>query len=237
MRPGARHLAVLALGLAAAGPAARAYGEELRFTKEEAAQGYAVVLNGGVRGRPDHACFTCHGYDGVADPSGAFPRIAGQPAWYLFKQLEDYAAGTRPNAIMSPIARALSGEEMHKVAAWYALQAGAPYYPRPVAEPLTLQRGGALSAVGDPERGIRACADCHAPGGTGAPPSFPYLAGQYAPYQILQLELWREGVRRNDPLGVMAAIARRMSDDQIRAVSLYFEAARPILGQQTISLK
>ena len=58
-------------------------------------------------------------------------------------------------------------------------------------------------------------------------PVYPYLAGQYAAYLELQLDLWREGTRGGDPLNVMENIAKQMTDEQVRAVSLYFASVRP----------
>ena len=56
----------------------------------------------------------------------------------------------------------------------------------------------------------------------------PYLSGQHADYLALQLSLWKQGVRKNDPMNVMAAIAEKMSDEDIRAVSDYYARVRPL---------
>lgn len=188
-------------------------------------RGRAVALGAGGAAEPHAACVTCHGMDGVGDASGAFPRLTGQAGWYLYKQLKDYATGTRPNDVMSPIAGALDDRQMADVAAYYAEQE-ARSAEMPQADPLTLQEGGVISAMGIPDKGVAACVNCHGPAGRGLPPSFPYLAGQYPAYVELQLRLWRDGVRRNDPLGVMAVIARALSDEEMRAVSLYFASVR-----------
>jgi cytochrome c553 len=84
-----------------------------------------------------------------------------------------------------------------------------------------------LSALGDAARGIRACEVCHADAGVGIAPSFPYLAGQYAYYTERQLLLWKADARRNDPLEVMAEIAERLEEEEIRALALYFARVRP----------
>ena len=76
-------------------------------------------------------------------------------------------------------------------------------------------------------REIRACEICHADAGVGIAPSFPYLAGQYADYTERQLLQWKAGDRRNDPLNVMAEIAERLEDEEIRALALYFARVRP----------
>src|SRR3954454_8410250 len=71
-------------------------------------------------------CGQCHGADGKGDPSGPYPRLAGQAALYLYKQLDDYASGSRKNEVMGPIAQALSDQERQDAAAYYAGQ-NAPY--------------------------------------------------------------------------------------------------------------
>lgn len=192
-------------------------------------RGRAVALGAFEGGTREQACVACHGLDGRGDGSAAFPRLTGQDAAYLAKQLRDYAAGSRPNPVMGPIARALSEEQRRDVAAYYAAQE-APLFPPPEADPLLVQQGGVLSAVGAPARGIGACTSCHGPAGVGLPPTGPYLAGQYAGYVELQLRLWQEGTRRNDAMNVMAELARRMTPEEIRAVASYFAQVRALGG-------
>ena len=63
--------------------------------------------------------------------------------------------------------------------------------------------------------------------GAGLPPSVPYLAGQYAGYMELQLQLWKAGIRDNDSMNVMSTIARKMDEEDMRAVSEYYARVRP----------
>ncbi|MGR3496907.1 c-type cytochrome [Citreimonas sp.] len=188
--------------------------------------GRLVAMGGAESGGSGMACVTCHGANGRGDGSGVFPRLAGLPGWYMYKQLMDYASGARPNEIMTGIAQKLTEEEMEAVATYYAA-IDAPF--RNVTgeiSPDLLQWGGMLGAVGSAEKGIPACVNCHGPSGTGNPPSVPYLAGQYATYMEHQLMLWREGTRDNDPMNVMSAIASKMSDEDMRAVSEYYARVR-----------
>lgn len=184
--------------------------------------GRAVV----VGGTEATACFQCHGLDGVGDAAGAFPRLTGQAAFYMYKQLIDYASGARPDDIMGPIARAMTEPQMADVAFYYSL-VNAPRAERPEVDLEVLARGREIARDGIEDADIEACNLCHGRNGTGDPPLFPYLAGQYAPYTELQLLLWKQGVRRNDPLDVMADIASAMSEEDIRAVALYYEWLRP----------
>jgi cytochrome c553 len=176
---------------------------------------------------PDHACARCHGVLGTGKPEEGAPRLANQPRLYLEKQLRDFVAGTRQSDKMTPVARALSAEQREAVAAYYGSLWEVSYPEVPYADPVLVQRGGVLSAVGDSAREIRACAICHADAGVGIAPSFPYLAGQYADYTERQLLGWKAGARRNDPLDVMAEISERLEDEEIRALALYFARVRP----------
>ena len=189
--------------------------------------GRLVAMGGAEQGGSGMACITCHGAEGQGDGSGAFPRLAGLPGWYMYKQLVDYAAGSRPNDVMTGVAQRLTEYEMEAVSAYYAA-IDAPYAPVPgEADVAPLQWGGQLGAVGSAEKGIPACVNCHGPSGTGNPPSVPYLAGQYANYMTYQLQLWREGVRDNDAMNVMSSIASKMTDEDMRAVSEYYARVRP----------
>lgn len=186
--------------------------------------GQAVVV-GGSQGQVT-ACFSCHGLDGAGDGSGAFPRLTGQPAFYLYKQLLDYASGARSNDIMSPIAQQMSEPQMQDVAAYYALaRADLPPPPAPPA-PAVLALGQKIAEDGLPERNVTACVWCHGANNGGHPPSFPALAGQYAAYTELQLLFWKQGLRRNDPMNVMREIAQQLDLNEIRALALYLESVR-----------
>ena len=175
----------------------------------------------------EKTCSECHGVLGIGRPQEETPRLAGQPRFYLNKQLDDFASGARFSAKMTPVARALTPAQRAAVAAYYASLHVIPYPEAPYGDPILVQKGGVLSAIGDLESEVRACEICHADAGVGIAPSFPYLAGQYAYYTERQLLLWKAGIRRNDPLEVMAEIAERLDEEEIAALALYFARIRP----------
>lgn len=185
------------------------------------------IAIGGMHGEASLPCVQCHGLAGAGNSSGAFPRLADQAGWYLYKTLQDYAAGLRPNQTMQTVARLLTDDQMQDVAAYYASVRNAPYPAGPDAGGELLQIGAVIATAGLPEQGLPACQSCHGPRGTGNPPVYPYLAGQFAAYTEHQLHLWKEGLRDGDPMNVMELIAKNMTDQQIRAVALYFAALRP----------
>jgi cytochrome c553 len=67
-------------------------------------------------------CVACHMVDGNStDPN--FPRLAGQHADYIVKELEDYKSGARKNPIMNGLAATLSKQDREDLAAYFASQA------------------------------------------------------------------------------------------------------------------
>jgi cytochrome c553 len=194
--------------------------------------GRAIVVgayNFGQTPQPQRGnCFQCHGMNGKGDQAAAFPRLTDQSYKYLYESLKNYASGVRNNPIMSPIAKALADQQMRDVAAYYAVQTDAPYGPRPEVDPDVLQYGASLAAVGSATRGVQGCINCHGPDGAGLAPTYPYLGGQYANYLQSQLRAWKTGARRGGAAGgIMEYIAKRMTDEDIRAVSLYYARMRP----------
>lgn len=179
------------------------------------ATGEVIAFSGGDGGQTN-ACFTCHGVRGEGD-GRLSPRLAGLDAGYLQRQMDDYVAGRRDHAVMRAIVRKLSLDDRAKVAAYYAALPQPPIRAEPVEAP--------LYARGDPERGLRPCADCHGKAGQGDAGN-PPLAGQPAAYLADQLLAWREGRRHNDPLGEMRLISRRLSPDEIRGLAAHAAALR-----------
>lgn len=171
-------------------------------------------------------CAACHGTDGNS-PVAAYPKLAGQHASYIVKQLQEYKSGVRKNEIMSGMVAALSEQDMEDLAAYFSAQA----LKVGSANPKTVSTGQRLYRGGNSESGIPACMACHGPAGTGNGPAiFPRVGGQHAGYTVAQLDAFREGRRANDPKRMMRDVAARMTPDEIQAVSeylsgLYFAAS------------
>jgi cytochrome c553 len=84
-----------------------------------------------------------------------------------------------------------------------------------------------LPRVGEepPPRAVRElCWRCHGVNGTGRAGAFPSLAGQRAAYMYGSLRAFRERGRLS---GVMSEIATRLSDDDMRGISVYFAGLPP----------
>lgn len=165
-------------------------------------------------------CLACHTADGSRGLP-ANPILQGQHAEYLVKQLKEFKAGTRANAIMSGMAGALSDEDMTNVAAFYASKQAKPGAAKNkdlVVLGEKIYRGGIAA------KQVPACAGCHSPNGAGIPAQYPRLGGQHADYTESQLNTFRAGTRGNS--AQMMAIAARMSDKEIKAVSDYIGGLR-----------
>jgi cytochrome c553 len=69
-------------------------------------------------------CVQCHGLGGIGVGAN-FPPLAGQPAAYIESQLRAWQRGTRHNdplQLMQHLSAALSDQDIHDVAAWFAVQ-------------------------------------------------------------------------------------------------------------------
>jgi len=162
-------------------------------------------------------CAACHGMDGNST-NPEWPKLAGQHANYLVKQLANFKDDARVNATMSPMAKPLSEQDMADLAAYYSSQA----VKLGEADQAKVALGEQIYKGGNNATGVAACAACHGPTGTGNPASnFPALNGQHAAYTKAQLNQFRKGDRANDAGKMMRNIAAGMTDAEIEAVAEY----------------
>jgi cytochrome c553 len=63
-------------------------------------------------------CAGCHGANGIS-AAPIYPNLKGQKAAYLEAQLKAFRSGQRANAIMAPMAKGLSDEDITNIAAYY----------------------------------------------------------------------------------------------------------------------
>ena len=165
-------------------------------------------------------CVACHAVDGSRG-SPVNPILAGQHPEYLAKQLAEFKAGKRQNAVMQGFAATLSEEDMRNVSAFYAAKQAKPGFAKnkdSVALGAKIWRGGLA------DKSVPACAGCHSPTGAGIPSQYPRIGGQHAEYTEAQLIGFRSGARANN--AQMTAIAARMSDAEIKAVADYAAGLR-----------
>lgn len=210
-------LAALSLGLASLAQAST-------LPKGDAAAGQTKAA----------ACGACHGADGNS-MAPTFPRLAGQNAKYLYKQLQDFKAGRRTDASMMGMVLPLSDQDMADLAAYYAEQKSGVGQ----AKADLVKLGEKIYRGGNAKTGLAACSGCHSPAGKGnAPAGFPHLGGQHADYVKKQLIAFRAAGRADsvaDPasqkrvndaakageMGPMQMVAAKLSDAEIEAVASF----------------
>ena len=183
------------------------------------------------------ACVSCHGDKGNSMVS-TFPKLAQQDESYLRKQLHAFKDGSRKDPVMSSIAKSLSDQDMAEIAAYYMAQkVSANDLPvvhdddedekpavsdaeKTAAMEKLLAEGSNLYRNGDLGREVSACIACHGPLGEGnEPAAFPALRSQHADYLIKTLTDFKNGVRSNNPENMMHMITKKMTVDEIKAVS------------------
>jgi len=207
-------VALLALTAGSASAAEAAKPAAAPVAKADPAKGGALFGDGDTaRGIP--ACVSCHGAGGNSTIA-ANPKLAGQHEAYIHKQLVDFTTPDRNQAIMTTYAKLLTDEEKKNIAAYLSTQVAKPGAAK---NKDTVELGKKIYRGGIADKRIPACASCHGANGAGVPVQYPRLAGQNQDYTYAQLGLFSSGHRSNGPM--MATIAKRMSDDEMKAVSDY----------------
>jgi cytochrome c553 len=159
-------------------------------------------------------CVACHGEDGNSVVP-TFPKLAGLQVEYMTKQLNDYISGKRKNEIMAPTIANLKSGDVPGLAAFYAEQKPAP---GKIEDAKLAEAGKKLYEDGNTGSGVPACMGCHQPKGEGNA-RYPRLAGQHQTYTLQQMTDFKIGGRINDKGKVMRAVAERMTEQEMKAVS------------------
>lgn len=161
-------------------------------------------------------CASCHGEDGNSS-NPLWPKLAGQHASYIEKQINDFQQKKRNDPMMSPMATLLDAQGVKDVATYLSTQktsAGAATKEKVAAGKL-IYKGGKLT------EGVTACAACHGPTGMGNPASkYPQVSGQHAQYVVKQLQDFKLKKRANDS-EIMTSIAKKMTTADMEAVAEY----------------
>ena len=165
-------------------------------------------------------CAACHGADGNS-PVAIYPKLAGQSADYIIKQLQEFKAGTRKDPVMAPMAAALSEQDMLEVASYFAAQKIA------VADLAGSEAGKKLYFGGNVKRKITACVACHGVSGKGMNKAgFPTIASQNEAYLKAQLMKFKKGERNNDYNTMMQSVASKLSANDIDELAKYMASMK-----------
>lgn len=188
---------------------------QLPWNAPDPDQSTALLLKGNVvRGEVAFViCQGCHRVGALGRLDGSYPRLAGQHAAVLVKQLVDVRSGRRNNPKMLTFAdhQALSVQDIADIAVYLQQLPVPPDHG--LGDGRDLAQGRQLYE--------RDCAACHAPNGMGdASRFFPRISGQHYRYLVRESQLIRSGERRNANPDMISAISH-YSDQEIAAVSDY----------------
>lgn len=164
------------------------------------------------------SCFLCHGANGEST-SEVFPRLAGQNAEYVAKQLAAFKSGQRKSTAMADMVAKLTPDEMLALGHYYQKME----LPREEAkEPMLAGMGRYIYHNGNKFSGVPACASCHGQAGEGAA-NLPRLATQFSGYLFTQLKSFNKRDRTNDN-AVMHAVVEKMTELEMAAVAEYLSS-------------
>lgn len=177
-----------------------------------------------VRGREvSKTCVSCHEVDGNST-NAAFPKLAGQNAPYLLRQMRAIRDGRVKVVVMGGMLDGMEEQDLQDIAAWYTSQT----MSLGVARASLVERGEAIYRGGIVERGVPACIACHSPTGTGNyAAGYPRVSGQHASYLLSRLLGYRDGVGAYDDMSsIMHDVASFMSKQDMEAVAEYMAGLR-----------
>ncbi len=154
-------------------------------------------------------CQGCHGEDGnSAVPT--FPKLAGQYAEYIYRQINNFQTGSRKDPTMTDMAATVTDRrDLSDIAAYFASQnqmSGTPI-KHDAGEKIFVDYG---------------CLNCHGEDGKGKPAYnsiFPVIGGQHKDYLVKQLNDFKSGARDTDMSGTMGELTGKMNDAEIDAVA------------------
>ena len=172
-------------------------------------------------------CGGCHGMDGNSQDA-AFPRLAGQYAGYIVKQIKDFQKGTRANdeTMAGMAATVASVQDAKDIGAYFEKQKMDGKSLTSVDKKL-VEKGKQIYHENNPANGVYACVNCHGERGMGKAPgisAFPRLGGQHRDYIIKQMKDFQAGTRNNDPGGMMSDLAKKLSAEDVQAVAEYLSS-------------
>lgn len=136
-------------------------------------------------------CQGCHKPDGSGRVDGTYPRLSGQHAVVIVKQVTDTRAGIRVNPKMSPFAseHAVNLQEIADIAVYLSTVPSLTENGKGDAH--ETRRGAALYAK------LR-CGRCHGKDGEGdAAKIYPVVAAQHHAYLLREMEHVQAGARGN----------------------------------------
>jgi cytochrome c553 len=123
------------------------------------------------------SCFLCHGAEGES-ASEVFPRLAGQNAEYIAKQLENFKSGKRKSTAMASMVTELSPADMTALGQFYASR---PPHKEAARDTALAAAGRYIYQSGNKWSGVPPAPAATAPGGAGSArcPAWPASTPAY----------------------------------------------------------
>jgi cytochrome c553 len=135
-------------------------------------------------------CEGCHRKDASGRVSGAYPRLSGQYAAVLMKQIVDIRAGRRTNPKMEPFL------EDHVLTPFQIADIAAHLQRLPMSA--ENGKGPGQNLTHGRQLYERDCVECHGSKGEGSAVKFyPMVAAQHYRYLLREVNFIRDGDRRN----------------------------------------
>ena len=170
----------------------------------------------------NNLCIACHAIDGNSVVS-VNPRLAGQHAAYISKQLNNFKSGLRENIVMAGMVANLTEEDMINLGNYFSEQ---DILLSSAQKNGVGSLGENIFRAGIKSKEVAACAGCHGPSGHGIPDKYPRLNAQHSEYTLAQLNAFRLGLRKNDPEAVMRTIAQKLTEQEMQSVADYIQGLR-----------
>jgi|TARA_B110000438_G_C15592896_1_gene554675 cytochrome c553 len=170
----------------------------------------------------NNLCIACHAIDGNSVIS-VNPKLAGQHAAYISKQLNNFKSGLRENIVMAGMVANLTEEDMINLGNYFSEQ---DILLSSAQKNGVGSLGENIFRAGIKSKGVAACAGCHGPSGHGIPDKYPRLNAQHSEYTLAQLNAFRLGLRKNDPEAVMRTIAQKLTEQEMQSVADYIQGLR-----------
>jgi len=190
----------------------------------------------------NRVCAGCHGEFGQGGKAGEYPRIAGMPRAYIYKQVKLFQQNARPNLPMLEHVheRQLSDQEILDISVFLEriqlptklppIDENAPgfnAYQRLMDSKKVVQ---IAAFEGDTANGEKLynkeCRSCHGKEGWGdAQEAVPQLAGQYTEYLLRQVRKYISKVRIHDEDAPDDELLAEFSAEEIRDILAYLSIA------------
>ena len=170
----------------------------------------------------NNLCIACHAIDGNSVVT-VNPKLAGQHAAYITKQLNNFKSGLRENVVMAGMVANLTEEDMINLGHYFSEQ---NILLSSAIENGVGSLGENIFRAGIKNKGVAACASCHGPSGHGIPDKYPRLNAQHSEYTLAQLNAFRLELRKNDPAEVMRTIAQKLTEQEMQSVADYIQGLR-----------